>query len=70
LKFIEHNQPAEFIEVYKMHKARNMNLNLTSHIDDIGKTFLHLAVEHQANKIISFLMFECKIDPNLLTHNT
>jgi ankyrin repeat protein len=39
-------------------------------LEQIGKTHLHLAVEHMAPKIISFLMFETQADPNLLTHNT
>ncbi len=39
-------------------------------LEQIGKTYLHLAVEHTAPKIISFLMFEVQADPNLLTHNT
>jgi len=37
---------------------------------EIGKTYLHLAVEHQSPAILQFLMFERDADPNLLTHNS
>ena len=36
----------------------------------MGKSFLHLAVEYRAQKIVEFLLFEADADPNLLTHNT
>ena len=40
------------------------------YFDDFGKSFLHLAVEHTATDIISFLLFKTQVDPNVLTHNT
>ena len=40
------------------------------YFEDFGKSFLHLAVEHTATDIISFLLFKTQVDPNVLTHNT
>lgn len=34
-----------------------------------GKTFLHLAVEHGATQIVSYLLLDAKADPNILSHN-
>jgi hypothetical protein len=56
-KFIEHNQPEEFIEVFKMHKKANGG-NIDDMLEEFGKTYLHLAVEHQSRRIVEFLMFE------------
>ena len=68
-----HNKPQEFIEVYKMYKAKeeeNVRMEVDIHLETIGKTFLHLAVEHKAPRIVSFLIFENEDDPNVFTHNT
>jgi ankyrin repeat protein len=69
MMLIHENKHAEFAEVYKRYKAQKFNLGVDNPLE-IGKTYLHLAVEHMAPKIISFLMFEQQADPNLLTHNT
>merc|ERR1712076_188071 len=72
LKFIHHNQPQEFIDVYKMYKAKedeNVRMEVDFHLETIGKTFLHLAVEHKAARVVQFLLFENSDDPNVLTHN-
>lgn len=45
MRFIEHHQLFEFIEVYKIYL--NNDLNYTSTPESLGgKTFLHLAVEN------------------------
>jgi len=53
-----------------MYKMRGEDIDLDIHLDEIGKTYLHLAVEFSAPKICQFLMFENAADPNVLTHNT
>jgi hypothetical protein len=50
-KFIEHNQPEEFIEVFKMHKKESSE-NIDDTLEEFGKTYLHLAVEHQSPRIV------------------
>ncbi len=35
-----------------------------------GKTYLHVAVEHKQKQIISYLLFDVKADPNILTQDT
>ena len=67
-RFIEHRQLFEFIEVYKVYLKDEKKLaeapeNLG------GKTFLHLAVEHGATQIVSYLLLDAKADPNILSHN-
>ncbi len=57
----------EFIEVYKMQKQTENTIDL---LKEIGKTYLHIAVEHQSAGVVQFLLFEEEADPNLLTHNT
>lgn len=39
-------------------------------LDEIGKTYLHISVEHQCGGVVQFLLFEESSDPNLLTHNS
>lgn len=68
-KFIEHHQLFEFIEVYKVYLQGDKRFaeapeNLG------GKTFLHLAVEHNATQIVSYLLLDAKVDPNVLSHNS
>jgi hypothetical protein len=41
-----------------MYKAKEVEINVDLPLEDVGKTYLHLAVEHSATKIASFLMFE------------
>ena len=33
-----------------------------------GKTFLHIAVEHSAMQIVSYLLLDAGADPNMLSH--
>jgi ankyrin repeat protein len=53
-----------------MYKAKDVKIDVDLPLDQIGKTYLHLAVEYRVPKIVSFLMFENQADPNLLTHNS
>lgn len=58
----------EFIEVYKMQKQGQETVDEL--LRDVGKTYLHIAVEHQSPGVVQYLIFEEDADPNLLTHNT
>lgn len=51
-------------------QKKNGQGNIDSQFAEIGKTFLHLAVEHQSPRIVQYLLFEEQANPNLLTHNT
>jgi ankyrin repeat protein len=67
-KFIEHRQLFEFIEVYKVYLRGDAKFIETP--ENLGgKTFLHLAVEHSATEIASYLLLDAKVDPNVLSHN-
>ena len=55
---------------YKAKEEENVRMEVDIHLETTGKTFLHLAVEHKAPKIVQFLLFENEDDPNVLTHNT
>ena len=68
-RFIEHRQLFEFIEVYKVYLKGDQKL--TEAPENLGgKTFLHLAVEHSATEIVSYLLLDAKVDPNVLSHNS
>jgi len=69
-QFIKNNQPFEFAQAFAMYKAKDLKIDVDSHLASIGKTYLHLAVEHRATKIVSFLMFDCQADPNILSVDT
>ena len=56
VKFIQHNQSAEFIEVYKMFKGKDGKVDDCT--ETMGKSLLHLAVEYGSTKIVEFLLFE------------
>ena len=65
LKFIEYHQLFEFIDVYKVYLVGKFEMtpeNLG------GKTFLHIAVEHSATQIVSYLLLDAGADPNVLSH--
>jgi hypothetical protein len=68
LRFIEHHQLFEFIEVYKIYLNGDKSLKPTP--DFGGKTFLHLAIENSAIQIASYLLLDAKVDPNVLSHNS
>lgn len=69
MKFIEHHQLFEFIDVYKVYLDNDQKE--TPVLDSLGgKTFLHLAVEHSAVQIVSYLMLDADVDPNILSHNS
>jgi hypothetical protein len=49
MKFIEHHQVFEFIEIYKFYLDDKNHKNFTMSYDNLGgKTFLHLALEHSS----------------------
>ena len=56
--------------MYKAKEEENVRMEVDIHLETTGKTFLHLAVEHKAPKIVQFLIFDNEDDPNVLTHNT
>ena len=56
--------------MYKAKEEENVRMEVDIHLETTGKTFLHLAVEHKAPKIVQFLIFDNDDDPNVLTHNT
>lgn len=59
----------EFIEVYKVYlNNRSKEKDAADNLD--GKTFLHLAIEHSATQIASYLLLDAKVDPNVLSHNS
>ena len=68
-RFIEHRQLFEFIEVYKVY-LNNKSKEQESADNLDGKTFLHLAIEHSATQIASYLLLDAKVDPNVLSHNS
>ena len=68
-RFIEHRQLFEFIEVHKVYLKDKKKQQ--EHADNLqGKTFLHLAIEHSATQIASYLLLDAKVDPNVLSHNS
>jgi hypothetical protein len=67
IRFIEHHQLFEFIEVFKIYLKGD---DVAETLDSLGgKTFLHLAMEHNADQIASYLLLDAKVDPNILSHN-
>ena len=67
IRFIEHNQLFEFIEVYKVYLKGGQGQFKTPTPESLGgKTFLHLAVEHSATSIASYLLLDAGVDPNVL----
>ena len=68
LKFIEHHQLFEFIEFYKIYLNDEDKLKQSIEQNG-GKTFLHFAVESGAVHIVSYLLLDAKVDPNVLSHN-
>lgn len=68
MKFIEHHQLFEFIEVYKIYLKEEISFTQT--LESLGgTTFLHLAVENSSTQIASYLLLDAKVDPNVLSHN-
>ena len=68
VRFIEHHQLFEFIEIFKVYLKENKSSLLT--LDgNKGKTFLHLAVEKSATSIASYLLLDAGVDPNVLTED-
>ena len=67
MRFIEHHQLFEFIEVFKVYLQGD---HVKDTVDSLGgKTFLHLAMEQNADQIVSYLLLDAKVDPNILSHN-
>ena len=69
-RFIEHRQLFEFIEVYKVYLNNKSKEKESADNNLDGKTFLHLAIEHSATQIASYLLLDAKVDPNVLSHNS
>ena len=68
-RFIEHRQLFEFIEVFKVYlKDKSKEQESADNLN--GKTFLHIAIEHSASQIASYLLLDAKVDPNVLSHNS
>ena len=67
MRFIEHHQLFEFIEVFKVYLQGDHGKDTLDSLG--GKTFLHLAMEHNADQIVSYLLLDAKVDPNILSHN-
>ena len=69
MKFIEHHQLFEFIDVYKVYLKKE-NRQLTPSAQTLGnKTFLHLAIENKCSQIASYLLLDANVDPNILSLN-
>jgi len=67
IRFIEHNQLFEFIEVYKIYLKGGDGTIKTPTPESLGgKTFLHIAVENSATSIASYLLCDAGVDPNIL----
>ena len=69
MKFIEHHQVFEFIQIFKVYLKNGDNQSFSTQDSLGGKTFLHLAIEHSATQIASYLLLDAKVDPNVLSHN-
>ena len=62
-----HDQLFEFIDIFHhYHCENNMLLDMNRYVGD-SKTYLHLAVEQAHRQIVSYLLFDAKLDPNKLT---
>jgi hypothetical protein len=49
---------------------RNTVVDVNRLMNNMGKTYLHMAVECKSKQIISFLLFDTKSDPNILTRDS
>jgi len=63
-KFIKHHQLFEFIELFQAYMREEMKMNKSMKCDQLpvnpmnGKSFLHLAVEHQSDQILAYLLID------------
>jgi hypothetical protein len=67
-----HDQLFEFIDIFHRYHRTDSKSTATAHLDvnryvGESKTFLHLAVEQGHKQIVSYLLFDAKLDPNKLT---
>ena len=60
-----HNQVFEFIDIYRRFSQSDINRYVGE-----SKTYLHLAVMQVNKQLVSYLLFDAKVDPNLLTIDT
>jgi hypothetical protein len=58
MKFIEHHQVFEFIQIFKVYLKNGDNQQFSTQDSLGGKTFLHLAIEHSATQIASYLLLD------------
>ena len=69
-QFIEHNKLFEFVDICQMYNiggTEKFTLDLNSFLENTGKNYLHIAIDSRAKEIISYLLFDVKVDPNILT---
>ena len=60
-----HDQLFEFIDIFQRFNLSEMNRYVGE-----SKTYLHLAVMQMNKQLVSYLLFDAKVDPNLLTIDT
>ena len=72
-KFIQHHQLFEFIELFRIYMKEELTIKLRQDPDSAdqlplipgkGKNFMHLAVEHNAVQILSYMVIELNLDAN------
>jgi hypothetical protein len=66
-----HDQIFEFIDIFNKYHIQKVSgdyslLDMNRFVGE-SKTYLHLAVEQNNKQIVSYLLFDCKVDPNKLT---
>lgn len=62
IKFMGYDQLFEFIDIFQRFSPSEIN----RYVGD-SKTYLHLAVMQMNRQLVSYLLFDAKVDPNLLT---
>ncbi len=60
-----YDQLFEFIDIFQRFSRSEIN----RYVGD-SKTYLHLAVMQMNRQLVSYLLFDAKVDPNLLTIDT
>ena len=70
-----HDQLFEFVDVFSKYHCQKSGpdgqalLDMNRYVGN-SKTYLHLAVEQRNKQIVSYLLFEAKVDPNRLTSDS
>lgn len=68
IRFIEHHQLFEFIEVYKGYLKEEKAIREQPKRE--GNTFLHMAISNSAASIASYLLLDTGFDPNILAEDS